>query len=151
MKRFSQNIFELLQKYPGFIMMIQRKPVLPIDDKAAETLYNLWKNNLDRKIAANTDSKNLSTLIEKGYIRKTGEIIELTDKGRNLVLEMGLSSPNSFAKAPMPTYSEIKTKSAKRDRKTFTKKASNDIPAFNLKKVRSDDRDNQKQGRPKGS
>jgi DNA-binding PadR family transcriptional regulator len=118
MKRFSQSIFDLLQKYPNFIMMIRQDPVLPIDDTSAETLYNIWKGSSGK------DAKNISKLVDKGYIRKTGEIIELTEKGKNLILEMGLSSPNSFAKTTMPTYSEIKTKSAKRERKTFIKKAS---------------------------
>lgn len=147
MKRFSQSIFELLQKYPGFIMMIQKNPVLPIDDKSAETLYNIWKENSNKELTANGDNKSLSTLVEKGYVRKLGNSIELTEKGKTLILEMGLNSPNALCKVPMPTYSDIKTKSAKRDRKTFVKKAAKEIPAFNLKKVRSDDRVNKQQNK----
>jgi len=151
MKRFSQSIFDLLQKYPGFIMMIQRNPVLPIDNKSAETLYNIWKQNRGKELTANEDNKSLATLVEKGYVRKMGNLVELTEKGKNLILEMGLSSPNALSKSPMPTYSDIKTKGAKRDRKTFVKKASSDIPAFNLKKARQNDLVNKQQDKTKGS
>lgn len=153
MKRYSQNIFDLLQKYPGFVMMLNTKKSLPIDDKSAETLYNLWKSNTEKKITATTsDQKSLTTLVEKGYVRKAGNSVELTEKGKTLVLEIGLSSPNALCKAPMPTYSDIKTKSAKRERRTFVKKASNDIPAFNLKVERKkNDSTNKKQIKSKGT
>lgn len=152
MKRYSQSIFDILQKYPGFIMLIQKNPILAIDDKSAETLYNIWKESTNDQVVLKSDN-NIGTLLEKGYIRKNGNGIEITEKGRNLVLEMGLNSPNAFSKDSMPSYSQIKTKASnKRQKVTFTKKASKeDIPVFNLKKERSNDPVNKKQNRARGT
>ena len=151
MRRLSQSIFDILQNFPGFVMLIQRKPILPIDDKSAETLYNLWKESTKDGVVTDVKADNLTTLVEKGYIRQKGKLIEITDKGQKLVLEMGLSQPNRFSKDTTPSYSEIKLRSAnQRKRVTFTKKASKDVQSFNLKKVRNDSV-NKKQDQSKDS
>lgn len=147
MKRYSQSIFDILQRYPGFIMLIQKDPVLPIDDKSADTLYNIWKHSTNNQLEINSENENMTKLLETGYIRKSGDIVEITDKGKNLVLEMGLGRPNSFSTEPEPSYSDIKKRASQRNRKrvTFTKKASKEIEPFNLKKARSNVTVNKKQ------
>lgn len=130
----AQSIMDLLRMLPRFVEY-------PISDKEAATLYDMWQKappGQDALIAniSDADSKVMAALLNKGYIKQSGPALAITDKGRKIIVEMVTSAPNALdKKAKMPTYRQIKTKTARSSSQTFTKRASqNKSEPFNLKK-----------------
>lgn len=108
MKRYAQSYFEILKFYPSFRFV---KPI-PISDAEAQTLYDMWQKSPPggNKIEAAGDAEVLKTLSSKGYIRSSSGGVEITDKGRAIIVEMVTNAPNALSSKPMPTYRQIKLK-----------------------------------------
>lgn len=119
MKRYAQSYFEILKFYPSFKLI---KPI-PISDQEASTLYDMWAKSPPghNKIEANGDEQIISSLSSKGYIRAATEGIEITDKGRAIIVEMVTNAPNALGSKPMPTYRQIKLKADQQ--KSLTKRS----------------------------
>lgn len=127
MNKESQSIFELIRMFPT-----RREP--GISDTEADALYKLWLGASpgSSKIKASSDIKDLRSLIAKGYIRQSGVGMEITDKGRQIIVEMVTHAPNALDKsATMPTYKDIKSRVARSGKQTFTKRAERDKKVYN--------------------
>jgi hypothetical protein len=110
---------------------------LPTDDEA-KALYAMWKtspNGRGKFSLREDDKKFLSSWKVKGLVSGIAENLELTEKGRKLIVEMVTNEPNAFsANAQSPSYSElVRTKVAEKGAKPNRKEA------FNLRKMRETD------------
>lgn len=109
-----------------------------ISDQEANSLYSAWKSTDpgSSKLKAGLSESHVSSLRAKGYVTVQPDGVELTDKGRKIIIEMVTNAPNSFSKdAKDPSYTEIKRKQAsRRPRETFVQKGK--VAAFNLSKMR---------------
>lgn len=108
-----------------------------ITDREARALFEMWKNaepDSRRLSESGADASMLRALKAKGYVSGFGEAIELTEKGRTILVEMVTNEPSSFLRnSSIPPYSSIKARaSQRRPRQTHTKKASRD--SFNLRR-----------------
>jgi len=115
------------------------KQMILLTDEEATFLYNLWKQGASNSLEViASNSKCINALKTKGYLAGFGSGLEITPRGKKVIVEMVMHEPNSFdKKGQMPTYSGIKAKTAsQRKRQTFlAKKASLDnCPVFNLYK-----------------
>ena len=111
-------------------------PILTDDE--AQTLYNLWKTSKpgERKFVPASKGEIIS-LKAKGYLSGATEV-ELTDRGRKVIVEMVTREPSALEKSSdPPPYSKIKTMANRRPRQTFVeKKAGREANPFNLKAQR---------------
>ena len=132
----GQSLFDLL--FPKSLRV-----QVGLTDIEANALYTLWKNSpagaTSFAIKADMDNRTLTALKTKGYLAGVGGEIELTDKGKKVIVEMVTHEPNAFSKqASEISYSGIKSKSAanKRPRQAHVKKvASKNEKVFNLRKA----------------
>jgi hypothetical protein len=128
----AQSLFELV--FPKL------RNVICLTDEEAEFLYTAWKQMPKGAshfaMAPASNVKCVNALKTKGYLAGFGDQLEITPKGKKLIVEMVMHEPNDFDKnGQMPPYSNIKAKTAsQRQRQTFvTKKASlYNPPVFNL-------------------
>lgn len=109
-----------------------------LSDAEATLLYSMWKNAPPGakafKVPAGADNKYATGLKSKGYIVGFGDGLEITDKGRKVIVEMVTNEPNAFSKKASVPYSQLKKK-ASRPKQSLVKKASRESkPAFNLRK-----------------
>jgi len=106
---------------------------MPTDDEA-KALYAMWKTSPTGtgKFSLNDADKNfLSSWKIKGLVSGIANSVELTDKGKKLIVEMVTNEPNAFSSSMPPSYSEVtKTKCAEKSGKSMSKEA------FNLNKER---------------
>jgi hypothetical protein len=106
---------------------------LPTDDEA-KALYAMWKTSPTGtgKFSLNdNDKKFLSSWKIKGLVSGIADSLELTEKGKKLIVEMVTNEPNAFTSSLVPSYSEVtRTKRAGKSGKTLGKEA------FNLNKER---------------
>ncbi len=114
-----------------------------LSDTEASTLYRLWNESPTGarvfRVPSEIDKKAIFALKTKGYLAGYGESIELTDKGRKILVEMVTNEPNALEKKSEISYSKIKAKHANsRPRQAFVKRASADetMKPFNLNKQR---------------
>ena len=135
MESDAQGIFDLM-----FTKKMRAEAGLT--DTEAKFLYDMWKSSPEgaTKFAirpADLGRREVNALKTKGYIAGFGSGIELTERGKKVIVEMVTHEPNSFEKqAKEVSYSGIKNKSASRPRQAFlSKKASKKAgKAFNLRK-----------------
>ncbi len=117
-----------------------------LSDSEANTLYNLWKGSpagsASLMVQAGMESSYLNGLKTKGYLTGSGASLELTEKGKKVIVEMVTHEPNAFEKhAKEVSYSGIKAKSANaRPRQALLKKMASTEPVkepkvFNLRKA----------------
>ena len=113
-----------------------------LSDQEAGLIYNMWKNSpvgsTQFSIPAEVDRKIVSSLKTKGYLSGFGNGIELTEKGKTVIVEMVTHEPNSLDKqAKEVSYSVVKAKTANRPRQAFIKKEASKktAPSYNLKRV----------------
>lgn len=108
MKRLAQSYFEIMKMYPTFRII---RPI-PVSDEEASTLYNMWLKAPpgSNQIVAGGKPEVLKSLQTKGYIRGSANAVEITDKGRAIIVEMVTNAPNALDGKPMPTYRQIKLK-----------------------------------------
>lgn len=131
----GQSLFDIL--FPKSLRI-----QVGLTDAEANTLYSLWKGSpagATTFIAqAGMEGKSLNALKTKGYLAGFGDSLELTEKGKKIIVEMVTHEPNAFEKhAKDFSYSGIKAKSAssKRPRQSLLKKqASKEPKTFNLRK-----------------
>lgn len=111
-------------------------PILTDDE--AQTLYNLWKTSKpgERKFVPASKGE-IVALKAKGYLAGTTEV-ELTDRGRKVIVEMVTREPSILEKSSdPPPYSKIKAMAKRRPRQSFIeKKAGLESKPFNLKSQR---------------
>jgi len=133
----GQSIFDIL--FPkGFLDKIN------LNDDEARTLYDLWKaspaGSQTLTVQGNTNRRVIDALKTKGYVAGFGEDVELTEKGKKIIVEMVTHEPNAFEKhAKEMSYSGIKAKNAENKRPKqafFNKQASKKKQGktFNLRK-----------------
>ena len=128
----AQSLFELV--FPKL------RNIICLTDEEAEFLYTAWKQMPKGAshfgVSPAGNMKCVNSLKTKGYLSGFGDRLEITPKGKKLIVEMVMHEPNCFDKnGQMPSYSNIKAKTANmRQRQTFvTKKASRYNPhVFNL-------------------
>lgn len=122
MDKQSQSIFELIRLIP-----IRREP--PISDAEADALYGLWMSAEPGSsvVASSLGDKSIRSLLAKGYVRQAGSNLEITEKGRQIIVEMVTHAPNALDKGgKMPSYRDIKAKVARSGKQTFTKRANSE-------------------------
>lgn len=114
-----------------------------LTDEEASVIYGMWKNSpvgsKQFAISPEVDKKHISALKTKGYLAGFGSGIELTEKGRKVIVEMVTHEPNSLDKqAKEVAYSVVKAKVNKRPIQALVKKQASktpETPSFNLKRV----------------
>lgn len=132
----AQSLFDLI--FPKS-MRIQAG----LSDSEAHLLYNMWKGSpagaTNFMVPAGSDKRNVSALKTKGYLSGFGDGLELTERGKKVIVEMVTHEPNAFEKhAKEVSYTGIKSKSASRPKQSFLKKASKEpkkSKTFNLRKA----------------
>lgn len=130
----GQSLFDLM--FPK-----QMRMQAGLTDAEASFLYNSWKNSPVGSFAIpvpqEAEKMQVNALKTKGYITGFGNGMELTDKGKKIIVEMVTHEPNSFEKrAKELSYSGIKAKSANaRPRQALlNKRASKEKGSFNLRR-----------------
>ena len=109
---------------------------LPTDEEA-KALYSMWKTSptgTGRFSLKDDDSRRfLNAWKVKGLVSGISDNLELTERGRKLIVEMVTNEPNAFSSsARIPSYSEIvRVKTAEKEGKR---------EAFNLRRRRETDR-----------
>jgi hypothetical protein len=148
----GQSLFDLI-----FLPGKTGKALFGLTDAEAKTLYDLWKNAPvgAKKFAINDDMdrSQITSLKTKGYLTGFGNGIELTSKGKKVIVEMVTHESNAFEKrASELSYSKIKANANRRPRQSLLrKKASKEVKdkVFNLRKAsilrmsKIEDRDNE--------
>lgn len=130
----AQSLFDLI--FPK-----DMRAQIGLSDAEAGVIYKMWKNSppgaQQFAVPAETDRGIVSSLKTKGYVAGFGNGIELTEKGKKVIVEMVTHEPNSFEKhAAEVSYNTIKAQTSKRPRQAFIKKqASKEPKSFNLKRV----------------
>lgn len=127
----------MTNKESQFFELIRITPMrrgLALSDDEARALYELWAKAPpgSSTIMADAKDKSMRTLVSKGYVRTSPDGVEITDKGREVIVEMVTHVPNALDKgAKMPSYKEIKSKIAKNSRLSLVKKASSGRRTYN--------------------
>ena len=132
----AQSLFDLI-----FPKNLRDKAGLT--DAEAGLLYGMWKaapsGSTAFSLPLGGDKKHVVALKTKGYLAGFGNSIELTEKGKKVIVEMVTHEPNSFEKhATEISYSGIKSKKASvRPRQAFLKKQASKTVSktFNLRKT----------------
>jgi hypothetical protein len=119
-----------------------------LTDDEASALYRIWNDSPPGSFKFRTpmsvDKRSLTALKSKGYITGYGDALELTERGRKVLVEMVTNEPNAFEKKSEISYSKIQSKKAsmrpvqahvKRAAKNETEKKN----VFNLKMKREAD------------
>lgn len=127
----AQSLFDLI--FPRE-MRIQAG----LTDAEANALYTMWKNapaGSTTFVPAESQGNIINALKTKGYVSNFGSTIELTDKGKKVIVEMVTHEPNAFEKnAQDVSYNQIKAKKNTRPKQAHVRKASNEGgPVFNLR------------------
>jgi hypothetical protein len=132
-ERESQSLFDII--FPKSLRYQSG-----LSDAEASVIYGVWKNSPVGAfvLPGDTDKKLVNSLKIKGYLAGFGSDLELTDKGKKVIVEMVTHEPNAFEKhAKDVSYSNIRSKSASRRPRQafFKKKASLEKPSkvFNLR------------------
>ena len=117
-------------------------PNTPTDSEAT-ALYSLWKESppggVDRFIVPAQHKPLINAWKAKGLVHGFSDSLELTDKGRKLIIEMVTNEPNSFEKkAQMPRYSDVRAKKEALKEARVKKSSINGSRPFNMRKIRSD-------------
>jgi hypothetical protein len=140
----SRNNQEAQQNWVEFTIS---RPASLIADDEASLLYDIWKSAPpgSKVFAApqGIDQRKVLALKAKGFIAGFGDRLELTERGRRIVVEMVTHEPNAFeVKQASMTYSEIKKNGCKRPIQSLIKKHAqaekkDERPAFNLRRESS--------------
>lgn len=130
MNRESQTLFDIIRLLP-----MRNEP--SISDGEAEALYRLWLQMAPGSTkVANSDNKDIRSLVAKGLVRTSIGGVEITDKGRQVIVEMVTHAPNALdGEAKMPSYRDIRAKVA-RSKQTFVKKAERERHTYNKAKAK---------------
>jgi hypothetical protein len=129
---------------PNFFVLIPRgsgQQANLLTDEEADTLYGMWKSappGNKRFQAPYGKARAIQSLKAKGYVTGMDDV-ELTERGRKIIVEMATREPNALDRRAMPAYSDMQ-KSAKRARQTFTgkrTKTAGDQRPFNLKRSKT--------------
>lgn len=137
-KKESQSLFDLI--FPKE-MRIQAG----LNDAEASFLYGLWKSapagSRQFAIPVTADRKHINALKTKGYLTGFGEAMELTEKGKKVIVEMVTHEPNALEKhAKEVSYTGIKSKSSAMRPKTafFNKAASKNARTYNRRQKKAE-------------
>ena len=132
----------------NWVEFVVSRPAGSVSDTDASLLYDIWKAAPpgSRTFAPpqGSDPGKIMALKAKGLIAGFGDRLELTQKGRKVVVEMVTHEPNAFSKQSEMAYSEIKRAASKRPIQSLVKKqvrAAKESPPYNLKKARSGNAD----------
>lgn len=133
-KKAQQSLFDLI--FPK-----QQRQQAGLSDDEAGLIYQMWKNAPTGAqsfvVPADADSRTVFALKEKGYLFGMGPGLELTDKGKKVIVEMVTHEPNAFLKQARDVqYSSIKAST--RPRQSLVKKQkvaskAPEPPTFNLR------------------
>jgi len=133
------------QAYDIWVLRPMRSSSYGLTDEEANALYAMWKATPSgvKTLDPVGDEKVIRALKSKGYLSVLGGPLELTEKGRKIIVEMVTHEPNALQKdSQMPAYSEIKG-SQRRAKQTFTgrvkkraDKEDEEARSFNLRRQR---------------
>lgn len=133
MDKLSQSLFDII--FPQ-----QMRQQIGLTDKEAGVLYSMWKDSpvgADRFSSNDIDGKTMNSLKIKGYLAGFGDGVELTEKGKKIIVEMVTHEPNALdKKASNVQYSSIKNKT-QRQKQAFKKKTASKTASertFNLRR-----------------
>jgi hypothetical protein len=110
-----------------------------LSDAEAKLLYSMWREAPPGarafSLPSGADARYATALKSKGYVVGFGDNLEITEKGRKVIVEIVTNEPNAFSKkASLAPYSQIRKKANGRPRQTHVKKASAEDRPFNLRK-----------------
>jgi hypothetical protein len=122
-----------------------------LSDTEASTLYKLWNSSPTGarafRVPEGIDSRTIFALKTKGYVSGFGDSLELTDKGRKILVEMVTNEPNALEKKSEISYSKIQEKKAhQRPRQSLVKRASAEVKKYNLSRSRKNAGNDNKTG-----
>jgi hypothetical protein len=130
---------------PNFFVLIPRdagQQAQLLTDEEADILYGMWKSSSPgaRGVAPPSGKSGaVRSLKAKGYVSGI-DVLELTERGRKVIVEMATREPNALDRRAMPAYSDIKKSANKRSRQTFTRTVksagSSEANSFNLHRRR---------------
>jgi len=108
MYKYSQStrslidfLIHLVPDWNGGPIFITTRPVNKVDEKAAKTLFAIWKddkNVIDEKILArpvNIGIDDIDTMAKAGLIKSNGDTLEVTEKGAEVIKTMILGDDKS--------------------------------------------------------
>ena len=105
------------------------------NDKEANALYDLWKGSpsgCDSFEVPDNNRHYINSWKASGLVEGFSGSLNLTDKGKKLIIEMVTNQPNSFSKeAKAPKYSEVRAKKSMSNIKRASKEESK---GFNLRR-----------------
>jgi len=126
----AQSLFDLL--FPR-----EMRQQAGLTDAEAGVLYTMWKTaprGTTSFASSGYDNNLLSGLKSKGYLAGMGGALELTDKGKKIIVEMVTHEPNAFEKKGKEvSYNQIRAKKSDRPRQAFKKASKDDDKVFNLR------------------
>lgn len=132
----AQSLFDLI--FPK-----QQRLQAGLSDAEAGLIYQMWKSAptgaQEFAVPAGADAKVVIALKEKGYLFGMGNGVELTDKGKKVIVEMVTHEPNAFLKqAKEVSYSMVKSKTCSRPIQSLVKKQKlasrkEEVQPFNLR------------------
>lgn len=132
-EKIAQSLFDLL------------KPRLKtensyLSDEEAGMLYAMWKDAPPGSnvfpLPAGADKRMVMALKSKGMLSGYGEALEITDKGRKVIIEMVTNERNAFEKkSETISYNAIKQKAKNKSRTGLRKHAGkrSETKPFNLR------------------
>ncbi|NJL70398.1 MAG: hypothetical protein HC888_01710 [Candidatus Competibacteraceae bacterium] len=95
----SQLADYLLQLIPGLKLFPSKPSINPI---AAETLYDIWddeKNHISDHILkkpTTVAADRVDLMKQEGLVKQNGNVLEVTDKGKNIIKTMILGNDSSI-------------------------------------------------------
>ena len=120
METESQGLFDLI--FPR-----EMRQQAGLTDAEANFVYSLWKNTpvgtTTFSIPKEANKSTVNALKAKGYLAGYGSGVELTERGKKVIVELATHEPNAFSKnAGEMSYSQIKAKASSRPIQALVKK-----------------------------
>ena len=120
METESQGLFDLI--FPR-----EMRQQAGLTDAEANFVYSLWKSTpvgtTAFSIPKEASKSTVNALKAKGYLTGYGSGIELTERGKKVIVEFATHEPNAFSKnAGEMSYSQIKAKASHRPIQALVKK-----------------------------
>lgn len=120
MQKAAQSLFDIV--FPKSLRV-----QAGLTDAEANVIYNLWKGSpagvTQFVLPEDVDRRLVNALKVKGYLAGISSGLELTERGKKVIVEMVTHEPNSFEKhANEISYNALKNKSASRPRQSLVKK-----------------------------
>ena len=128
----AQSLFDVI--FPK-----EKRQQVGLTDSEAGFIYDMWKNTpvgtTTFSVPKEVNKSMVNALKAKGYLVGYGASIELTERGKKIIVEMATHEPNAFSKKGEVSYSEIKAKANHRPIQALVNKCASkesEPKSFNL-------------------